>query len=304
MIATTSCSPIKQTTPNLSTIDPTYKSTHSEETENLGKARNLFIGLSTLNSTLANEIEKLPDLQDGISSDEINAIEKLIQLNNLKPDYFNEAFKEMNKIGKGEFRKYCVPLQALFWLAQKYTIEELEKLEFKETIGLLNKAWNFSDKTRWADPQKVIDRLNSPELFEVWFASNFTYDWSKFYITTRTASPQTAEITIKTKKGICFDAAFLAYTCLKRAGYDVTGLNVYFRTKTRVGSIMHSVCILKMQWADKISYYKIADTMSPGFVFGPFDSIEAIAEYIARMHGVALKIYTTGVPSYHYDLFR
>jgi len=49
---------------------------------------------------------------------------------------------------------------------------------------------------------------------------------------------------------------------MKRAGYDATGLNVYFGEWTSIGAMMHSVCILKM----KDLYYKVGDTNKPGSV--------------------------------------
>lgn len=305
IVLISSCTSIIQTMPNTSIIDPTYKSTDSLKIEeNSRNAKNLLTELSLLNADVAKEIGRLPDLHDGISFEEIQAIERLIKLNNLKPKNFSEYFEKINKLGKPEIRKYCASLQALFWLAEKNDVEGLERLlEFYNIETLLAKAWDFNDQRKWDNPQVVIDRLNSPQLFEYWFSHNFTYDWSKFWITTPTAYPQSAESSIKTKKGICFDAAYLAYKCLKQAGYDVTGLNVYFKTRTRRGGIMHSVCIIKKEDFNKITYYKLADTNSPGSISGPYESIKAIAEHVANRHGVSLGRYFTGVPRYDFSLF-
>ena len=81
-----------------------------------------------LNAQISKEIGKLPDLHDGVSSIEIKAIEKLIEMYNQNPNDFDQAFDRMNKIGKEETRKYCAPLQALFWLAQKDSVEDSTRL--------------------------------------------------------------------------------------------------------------------------------------------------------------------------------
>jgi hypothetical protein len=314
------CTSIKLSVPNTSIIDPAYPAEASLDSKSIQNAKALLKDLSTVNSVLANELGKLPDFHDGVTSPEIEALETLIKLYRIDPDLFNDAFFKMYTIGKPEFRKYCAPLEALFWLVQEYRIEEVKKqldfyrtgiassdnwplLEPHETRFLLAKAWDFNDAEKWGDPHQVMDRLNSPVLFEYWFAHNFAYDWSKFWITAPDAYPQSAERSIRTKEGICFDAAYLAYKCLKRTGYDATGLNVYFGRRARSGAIMHSVCIIKMKDLDKSVYYRLADTNSPGYIQGPFESVKAVAERIAQGHGVPLGRYTTGLPSYHYHLF-
>lgn len=306
-----SCSSIKQTVPNVSIIEPNYKSIDLKTEANVILAKDLLRELSLINPKISKELGKLPDLQDGISSGEIKAIEKLIKLYNLKPANFEEFFARMEKIGNPEVRKYCAPLEALLWLSQKDDIETLKKLITLDIIEmlydglqiLLANAWNFLDQQKWGDPHKVMDRLNSPELFEYWFAHNFKYDWSKFWITAPSAYPQSAETSIKTKTGICFDAAYLAYVCLKRAGYDVTGLNVYFVGRDPNRAIMTSVCVLKKEEFNEIKYYKLGDINTRGRIVGPYDSIQLVAEDIASMHGVHLKRYVTGVPHYDYSLW-
>ena len=298
------------TIPNASIIEPSYRSIDSTTEANVILTKDLLGELSLINPKIAKELGKLPDLHDGISSGEINAIEKLIELYNFVPADFEEFFARMENIGNPEVRKYLAPLEALLWLSQEDEIETLRKRLTYDTIGtlygaqiLLGNAWNFLDQAKWGDPHKVMDRLNSPELFEYWFAHNFKYDWSKFWITAPRAYPQSAETSIKIKKGICFDAAYLAYVCLKRAGYDVTGLNVYFVGRAPSRAIMHSVCILKKEEFNEIKFYKLGDTNTPGRIVGPYDSIQKVAEDIASMHGVHLKRYVTGVPHYDYGLW-
>ena len=205
----------------------------------------------------------------------------------------------MNAVGNPWARKYCSPLQALFWLAEDGNVKEVEKqITNYKLKSLLNASWSYyKGKNRWIDSDAIIDRLNSPRLFEYWFSRNFTYDWSKFYITTPTALPKIPADTISSRKGICFDAAHLAVTCLKRAGYDVTGLNVYFAGRSRENAVMHSVCLLRIERSGTTDYYKLADTNGPHPKRGPFGSIEEIAEAVAANNGAPLGRYLTGIPS-------
>ncbi|MBT8352598.1 MAG: hypothetical protein KJO26_15375 [Deltaproteobacteria bacterium] len=259
--------------------------------------------LADKNPLLAHELAKLPELQDDISEEEVTTLEQLMKVYNDNPEAFNKAFEQMYQVGKPEVRKYCSPLQAIFWLSQQNADGLKPLIENYKTKVLLAVGWEFYNKERWKDPADVIDRLNAPELVQYWFINNFTYDWSKFMIRAPSAYPQTASTTIKIKNGICFDAAFLAYTCLKRAGYDATGLNVYFGRRTKKSAIMHSVCIIKSNENGRSTYYKLADTSYRGKIQGPYESIELIAKNIADQQGVSLGTFTTGKPEYHYDLF-
>jgi hypothetical protein len=65
---------------------------------------------------LAQEIGKLPEIQDGISDSEAIALEKLCDLYMKNPENFNKTFEKMYQVGKPEVRRYCSPLQAVYWL--------------------------------------------------------------------------------------------------------------------------------------------------------------------------------------------
>jgi len=105
-----------------------------------------YAELSVRNKLLADEIGKLPELQDGVSQSEITALETLIKLYNSSPEKFNKVFEEMYQIGLPEVRKYCSPLQALFWLAEN---------------GKLNKKNN---PLIGYSPKKLLDMAWKPNL--------------------------------------------------------------------------------------------------------------------------------------------
>ncbi len=101
----------------------------------------------TDNQILANEIGKLPEFQDGISDYEITALKNFCNLYKAYPQQFNDVFNEMLKVGKPEYRKYCSPLQALYWLIEDGRINEAKSvLQNYKLSTLLNYAWSIKVK--------------------------------------------------------------------------------------------------------------------------------------------------------------
>lgn len=104
-----------------------------------------FYELREKNQLLAKELGKLPELQDGISEAEASVLEDIADIYNEDPTVFDKAFEKMYKVGIPEVRKYCSPLQALFWVAQQ-NIEKLkQQLEYYDTKTLIGMAWNTYD---------------------------------------------------------------------------------------------------------------------------------------------------------------
>ena len=93
------------------------------------------------NPLLAEELKKLPELQDGISDAESKAIEKLLDLYFQETESFNSSFELMYQIGKPEVRKYCTPLQALFWMAEDNNILINDHVSEYSLAKLLENAW-------------------------------------------------------------------------------------------------------------------------------------------------------------------
>jgi len=93
---------------------------------------------------LAQELGRLPEIQDGISEPEVKTINKLAELYMSDPDSFGRTFEQMNRIGLPEFRRYCSPLQALFWLSKKEDLETLNSIIVDYSLErLLDRAWIF-----------------------------------------------------------------------------------------------------------------------------------------------------------------
>ena len=251
------------------------------------------------NPLLVEELGKLPELQDGISESELQALKYLAGLYHSDSDVFDQAFNKMYQVGLPDIRKYCSPLQALFWIVLRDPEQAKQLIGSYRLTDMMVNAWNYGDKDRWGNPEQVIDRLNAPELFELWFGINFVYDWGKLPIKDAHASLQTAEQSIKSRTGVCTDAAFLACHCLTKAGYETMALRAYFfKDSSRHplgGFVGHTVCVVHVEGA----LYIKGDTHLLERTGRSFGTYREIAEYIARCHGVPLDGYLTGMDAYY-----
>jgi hypothetical protein len=119
-----------------------------------------FNELTAKNNLLAKELGKLPEITDGISENEANALNIIAKLYQENPNAFDSVFKQMYQIGLPEVRKYCSPLQAIFWLAED---DELDRddapISDYSLKKLLDKAWKFDDSVRLSEDQ-ITDILN------------------------------------------------------------------------------------------------------------------------------------------------
>ncbi|NIO20101.1 MAG: hypothetical protein GTN76_05000 [Candidatus Aenigmarchaeota archaeon] len=116
---------------------------------------------------------KLPELQDGISSSELAALRSLVEVYGSDVNAFDSAFRQMYQIGKPEVRKYCSPLQAVFWLAEKDVEEVKKQFEFYETESLLDAAWDFLENELTLsekESKEVIASVKDKELRSKYYA--------------------------------------------------------------------------------------------------------------------------------------
>ena len=88
-----------------------------------------FARLEQINSLVGMELRKLHEFQDGGSDSQKTALDDLATLYHSNPSAFDNTFREMYKIGMPKVRRYCTPLQALFWLFE----------DGNHTLGLKNK---------------------------------------------------------------------------------------------------------------------------------------------------------------------
>ena len=135
--------------------------------------------MRTENPVLVDEIGKLPEVLDGISKKEAEALRELAAFYQQKTASFNKAFNRMMKVGLPEKRRYNSPLQALFWIAydDMFELEEVPLEDFNLEL-LLYKAWWFGDE-RWRDFAEVRERLNSPVLLDFYERRVIKYKYVK-----------------------------------------------------------------------------------------------------------------------------
>lgn len=170
----TTATALGKTKPNVSIIDEKYRPPkNAKKSKDYQTARRLLVELSEENERLAIELGKLPELQDGISSSELAALRSLVEVYGSDANAFDSAFRQMYQIGKPEARKYCSPLQAVFWLAQKDVEEVKKQFEFYETESLLDAAWDFLENELTLsekEAKEVIVSVKDKELGSKYYA--------------------------------------------------------------------------------------------------------------------------------------
>jgi hypothetical protein len=141
-----------------------------------GACPDSFVLIQQANPLLATELMKLPEMQDGISENELVALRKIVELYNNSPAAFDKTFDQMYKVGLPDVRRYCSPLQALFWLAEDGKYDELvSSVNNYSLINLLKNAWDFNFH---AYKEKVLD-ITKKQADEI--ISNLGGDEQKIY---------------------------------------------------------------------------------------------------------------------------
>ena len=136
------------TKPNISVIDRAYTSGEKKNDVNFVELKELLFVLALDNETLAYELGKLPEFQDTITNQEVQAIKELLRIFYNYPQKFNLAFNQMNKIGFPLVRRFNSSLQALFWLFLDGDQDEAKAILLDYTLeDLLRAAW-FLKHTR------------------------------------------------------------------------------------------------------------------------------------------------------------
>ena len=125
------------------------------------------------NRLLAFELSKLPELQDGISEEESKALKIIGKYYKEKPEAFDSAFNKMYMIGLPEVRKFCSPLQALFWLAEDGELQKNMGLVHNYTLkALLDKSWGFEASIKISEDQitKIVNGIKNKNMKEDYLA--------------------------------------------------------------------------------------------------------------------------------------
>ena len=240
-----------------------------------------FSIIQQANPLLAQEIGKLPEIQDGISDEDERVLNSIVDLYQESQKQFDNMFAEMQEAGRVETRKFITPLQAFFWIVSDYGKHTSRSVISNYSIGeLLKIAWIFSTKPmtawfrletnkiaascigadicakvnernsdvitilslyrefrssfsyefdrsnfedfakrfskqqekRWREFLTVTDRLNSPELIDIYQRWTFTY---RYYV----GIGRSDKDVFKTKSANCVDTSVFARNLLRKSGY-------------------------------------------------------------------------------------
>lgn len=253
---------VKPTQPNISAIyriprlkdrlEPLYI-----ESENIlhksfslrGQA--LFHRLYNINSNLAVEAGRLPEFQDVVDEKHIKALQRFVDLIERANNDEKANLAKLLEEGMPEVRRYCTPLQAIFWILEKEENKNKNPLLYSLN-EILNLAWcnqlfEYGEPERWNDFNIVTERLNSPFLVDYYARRDFTYiDLNR---KTESHGPPPSYIFKHKKASSPYYTSFSVY-CLKKAGYFAQPITVYFPGD------YHRVCEVK----DKDGKYYILDS--------------------------------------------
>ncbi|NOY68023.1 MAG: hypothetical protein GXP53_00810 [Deltaproteobacteria bacterium] len=231
--------------------------------------------LTEKSGSLGMELARLPELSCAMTIGTATALKRLARAYRADPPAFNHAFKRMKAVGLQKNRKYCTPLQALLWAAEKTDGKSLKLLIRTYRLKtLLNLSWDFNEKKRWKDFNIVTDRLNSPELVDFYEKKFFRYQID------RIDAAQPPKRLFKTRQGDCEDYAIFAALCLEQAGYCTRVLNTWWGH----GLMGHIVCVYEQDCRLWVLDRAPVSGVMPG-ISGPYDSYLKIGETIALESG-------------------
>jgi len=189
------------------------------------EVQTLFQQLYSLDPGLALEVGKLPEFQDEVGKKQILALSRFTQLISNAIPKEKSNLENLLKVGKPEVRRYCTPLQAIFWLLEKNEYNPKESplnCNWPSKIflnALLTNGWDFSEKDRWKDYKVVTDRLNAPELVDY-------YEKRRFIYVFRNDNVGRPYWLFKTNRGQCADVTAFTVDCLKKGGYKAWNYDV------------------------------------------------------------------------------
>ena len=187
------------------------------------KAQALFLYLYSQDPGLALEVGKLPEFQGAIDEKTVVALERFTHAVKMATPSQKENLTMLLNEGKPSVRRYCTPLQAIFWIFEKSDPDDILGWPL---LKLLDEAWypnklEFTPPDRWKDFDLVTERLNSPSLIDYYEIRNFRYD----IVGDPRGGPSPRTI-FYLKRGSCsYYTSFTVY-CLKSSGYEARPVRI------------------------------------------------------------------------------
>jgi hypothetical protein len=183
-----------------------------------------FIRLFGISRTLALEAGRLPAFQKEINEKTLLTLTRFTDLiENAQPEQ-KSGLESLLSIGIKESRRYSAPLEAVFWILEQDDSSQNKEILSLSLENLLDKAWNFSEKTRWQDYESVTERLNAPELINYYQRIRIIYISDKGKLN---ALYGDARNLFEKNSGNCYDHSAFASYCLEKAGYKTSVIGVH-----------------------------------------------------------------------------
>jgi len=265
------------TSPNKSFVTQVSNLKQPPTEEEIRKAENprekafiLFRQLYQKNPELTVELGRIPEFADNkVSQEDLESLRNFVNgYLKYRNSAVDENIKEMiDTVGKKKYRRFCTPIQAIFWIAEKEEIIK-ENNPFEINVyNLLIKSWRKSGYKgkKWDSFNEVVDRLNDPYLLSRYMLDNFNFVYHPGEI------PYSPQYFFKTQKGDCKDYAKFATFCLTRAGY---------KAKTIVIPLTpHESHVISVYTEDN-EFFAIDN----GKIRGPFSSYSKMIRVIRSFH--------------------
>jgi hypothetical protein len=224
-------------------------------------AQRLFVQVHNIDNVLAMEIGKLPEFQGQISDLQVRSLSRFLDLLIASSPQEKSNLKKLLEVGKPNFRRYCSPLQSIFWLLEKEDYKQKESPFSYSLNTLLKKSWNFSETNHWDDYNVVTDRLNAPELVDYYELRQFNYE-------SRPGQSGNSYALFKYKTGDCKDVTAFTVYCLKKGGYKA----MEYKVPSPTGNPYHMVTLFEVDGVDYIMDNGRPDTKGvvPYSKYSPF----------------------------------
>ncbi len=184
----------------------------------------IFQRLFTLDSTVALETGRLPAFQRNIGEKETLALARLTELVENATPAQKINLESLLNIGLKDSRRYSSPLEAIFWILEKDDYDRNKQVLGLDLEELLDKAWDFSDRTRWGEYETVTDRLNAPELVNYYQRIRLVYKSKRGR---KDALVGDARRLFSINVGNCYDHARFAAYCLEKADFKTSIVGVH-----------------------------------------------------------------------------
>jgi hypothetical protein len=194
------------------------------------EVQSLFERLYAIDPAISMEVGMLPEFQGKVGERQILSLNRFVDMISKVSPEEKSKLDMLLKEGQPKVRRYCTPLQVIFWLLEKETYLKPNPLHYSLN-DILRNAWDFTEENRWSDFEIVTDRLNSPELINYYERANFRY------VSHGECSGSFKGI-FQLQKGCCSDYTAFSEYCLRKAGYNAYAIQV----KSPTGKKYHVVC--------------------------------------------------------------